>query len=192
MIVEDLPGATHLNADEMVGLKPTHLTTQHQLNEWEQANILEGENWARKYHGDILDQTFLHRLHAKMFGETWTWAGQFRLSDKNIGVPWAVIPMKLKDLVDDVRYQVEHQTFPRDEIAARFHHRLVYIHPFPNGNGRWARFAADLLIERLGGQRFSWGRDSLVEDTQTRCRYLEALREADHHQLDQLVAFVRS
>ncbi|MEI8093590.1 MAG: mobile mystery protein B [Spirochaetales bacterium] len=192
MNLEDLPGATHLNADEIIGLKPLHLTTQHQLDEWEQLNILEGETWAKRYHGDLLDQTFLRRLHEKMFGETWSWAGHFRLSDKNIGVPWAQIPMKLKDLADDVRYQIDNRTFPNDEIAARFHHRLVFIHPFPNGNGRWARFATDLLIQRLGHCRFSWGRDSLIEDTETRSRYLAALRAADGHHLELLLEFVRS
>lgn len=185
-------GASPLDADELDCLIPSHITTQGELNEWEQLNIVQGENWARKQRKEILNETFLRQLHRKMFGETWKWAGDFRKSDKNIGVDWLHIGIELKKLLDDVRYQVVYGTFAADEIAVRFHHRLVAIHLFPNGNGRHARLMADLLVERLGRPRFSWGSRSLIDASETRQSYIAALRAADARDIALLLAFARS
>jgi len=186
------PGATPLDADELASLIPGHITTQGELNEWEQLNIVQGERWARKQRKDILNEGFLRQLHQQMFGETWKWAGEFRKSDKNLGVDWLLIGVELKNLLDDARYQIERSTFPADEIAVRFHHRLVAIHPFPNGNGRHARMMADLLVERLGQIRFSWGSKRLVDANDTRGNYIAALQAADVHDIAPLLAFARS
>ena len=185
-------GATPLDADELASLIPNHITTQGELNEWEQLNIVQGELWAHKQRKEILNEGFLRQLHRQMFGETWTWAGEFRKSDKNIGVDWLHIGIEVKKLLDDVRYQVEHGTFTADEIAVRFHHRLVVIHPFPNGNGRHARMFADLLVERLGRPRFTWGSRSLVDASETRQNYIAALQAADARDIASLLAFARS
>lgn len=186
------PGATPLDADELASLIPSHISTQGELNEWEQLNIAQGDHWARKQRKDILTESFLRQLHRQMFGETWRWAGDFRKFDKNIGVDWLKIGVELKNLLDDVRYQVERGSFPADEIAVRFHHRLVAIHPFPNGNGRHARLAADLLVERLGRQRFSWGSHRLADANDTRRNYIAALQAADVRDMAPLLAFARS
>jgi Fic-DOC domain mobile mystery protein B len=186
------PGATPLDADELASLIPGHIRTQGELNEWEQLNIAQGENWARKQRKEILTEGFLRQLHKQMFGETWKWAGEFRKSDKNIGVDWLKIGVQLRDLLDDTRFQIEHASYPPDEIAIRFHHRLVAIHPFPNGNGRHARLMADLLVERLGRPRFSWGRRSLIDASDTRQKYIAALRAADRRDIAPLLAFARS
>ena len=189
------PGATPLDADELASLIPGHITTQGELNEWEQLNIVQGEQWALRQRGqrkEILNEAFLRQLHKQMFGETWKWAGDFRKSDKNIGVDWLSIGVELKKLLDDVRYQVERSAFPGDEIAVRFHHRLVAIHPFPNGNGRHARMMADLLVERLGKARFTWGSKSLVDPNDTRKQYIAALQAADARNIAPLLAFARS
>lgn len=186
------PGATPLDPDERAGLIPSHITTQGELNEWEQLNIVQGEAWARGQRKEILDETFLRQLHRQLFGETWRWAGQFRNSDKNIGVAWPTIGVELRKLLDDIRYQVTHASFTPDEIATRFHHRLVAIHPFPNGNGRHARLMADLLIERLGQPRFTWGRRSLVDANATRQSYIATLQAADARDYAPLLAFARS
>ena len=191
------PGATPLDADELASLIPGHITTQGELNEWEQLNIVQGDTWARKQRKEILDEGFLRRLHQQMFGETWRWAGAFRKSDKNIGVDWLQIGVELKKLLDDVRYQVANASLPPDEIAVRFHHRLVVIHPFPNGNGRHARMMADLLAARLDQPRFSWGSRSLtdaslISATDTRHRYIAALQAADARDYAPLLAFARS
>jgi Fic-DOC domain mobile mystery protein B len=186
------PGATPLDADERASLMPGHIATQGELNEWEQLNILHGEGWARSQRREILDEQFLRRLHREMFGETWRWAGRFRTSDKNIGVDWLRIGVEVKNLLDDIRFQVELGTMPPDEIAVRFHHRLVAIHPFPNGNGRHARLMADLLAERLGRPRFTWGGANLIDANATRQRYIAALRAADGRDIAPLLAFARS
>lgn len=186
------PGATPLDGDELASLIPGHVTTQGELNEWEQLNIVQGESWARKQRKGILTETFLRQLHKQMFGETWKWAGEFRKSDKNIGVDWLKIGVELKKLLDDTHYQIEHASYPPDEISTRFHHRLVAIHPFPNGNGRHARLMADLLVERLGQPRFTWGSRSLNDASETRLRYIAALQAADARDYAPLLAFARS
>ena len=127
-----------------------------------------------------------------MFSRVWKWAGTFRRSAKNIGVDAYKIPIDLRQLLDDCRYWIEHGTYEPDEIAARFHHRLVLIHPFPNGNGRHARTAADLLLVALGHPRFTWGRANLVNAGETRDAYIAALHGADDRDIAPLLAFVRS
>ena len=185
-------GATPLDADELASLMPGHISTQGELNEWEQLNLVHGEGWARKQRREILSEAFVRQLHKQMFGETWKWAGEFRKSDKNIGVDWLKIGVELRKLLDDVHYQIEHASYAPDEIAARFHHRLVAIHPFPNGNGRHARLIADLLAERLGQPRFTWGSRSLVDASATRQAYITALQAADARDHAPLLAFARS
>jgi Fic-DOC domain mobile mystery protein B len=140
----------------------------------------------------VLDEKFLKGLHKRMFGRVWRWAGEFRLTERNIRVAPHRIGVDLRNLLDDCRYWIEHGTYPPDEIAARFHHRLVWIHPFPNGNGRHARLATDLLSVRLGQPRFSWGRVNLVDAGETRRAYVAALRAADGHDIQPLLEFVRA
>jgi len=187
------PGATPLDPDEAAGLIPRHITTQGELNEWEQANILEGVQWALKQKKrDLLDEVFVRELHRRMLSKTWKWAGTYRQTDKNIGADWRQIPVQLRNLLDDAKTQIEFKSFPADALALRFHHRLVWIHPFANGNGRHARLMADLLIQRLGHPAFSWGRESLVTASTNRQSYLAALRAADNRDYQPLFEFARS
>jgi Fic-DOC domain mobile mystery protein B len=184
--------ATPLTPEEQEGLIPSYVTLRHELNEAEQANILEAGEWAFARKRDVLDEKFLKSLHKRMFGRVWRWAGEFRLTERNIGVAPHRIGVDLRNLLDDCRYWIEHGTYPPDEIAARFHHRLVWIHPFPNGNGRHARLAADLLLAGLDQPRFSWGRVNLVDANETRRAYVAALRAADGHEIRPLLEFVRA
>lgn len=189
------PGATPLDPDEAAGLVPTHITTQGDLNAWEQANILQGDRWARRQKKrDLLDEGFVRELHKKMFDQTWEWAGTFRKSNKNIGVDWPQISLKLRDLLDNTRYQIEHQVFDPDEIVVRFHHQLVWIHAFPNGNGRHARLMADILTVRLGLLHMTWGGGTvaLTSVGAVREAYLTALRAADKGHFEKLIQFARS
>jgi Fic-DOC domain mobile mystery protein B len=110
-----------------------------------------------------------------MFAAVWRWAGSYRTSNKNLGVERMLIHPRLYEALDQTRYWVEHETFPPDEIAVRFHHALVVVHPFPNGNGRWSRLMADILVVRLGRRRFSWGRGALRAADETRDAYIAAL-----------------
>jgi Fic-DOC domain mobile mystery protein B len=127
-----------------------------------------------------------------MFGDVWRWAGEFRTTERNIGINHWEIPMELRNVLDDVRVWIEHQSYPPDEIAVRLHHRLAQIHPFPNGNGRHARLMADLLIVQLGGEPFSWGNGVLRDTGELRRRYVDALQAADLHDIGPLLAFARS
>jgi len=160
-LVEQDDASTPLSPEEQEGLIPSYITLRAELNEAEQSNILEAEEWAFNRKRDVLSERFLNDLHKRMFGHVWKWAGQYRRIRKNIGIDTYKIPMELRNLLDDVRFWIENGTYEPDEIAARFHHRLVWIHMFPNGNGRHARTAADLLLVALGQPRFTWGRDSL-------------------------------
>lgn len=134
----------------------------------------------------------MRALHTRMFGEVWQWAGTFRTTERKIGIQAYRIGTELANLSSDIRYWIAQKTFPPDEIAIRFHHRLVAIHPFPNGNGGHARLAADLLIERLGSKPFSWGSGSLADVGELRARYVAALRTADNHDIGPLLEFARS
>jgi len=143
---------------------------------------------------ELLDEGFVRELHPQMFDRTWQWAGTLRQSNKNIGVDWTQVAVKLRDLLDNTRYQIENHVFNEDELTVRFHHQLVLIHAFPNGNGRHARLMADLLSTRLGGPRLTWGgaSASLTPVGEIRDRYLVALRAADQGRMDGLIELARS
>lgn len=183
MIFEYLPGTTPLNPDESAGLIPRHITTQSQLNEWEQSNILDAETWmtGKNFHlNQIAIRDFICNLHRRMFGKTWKWAGEFRKTDKNIGVDWLTVSVELKKLCDDLIFQIEKNVFDIDDAAMRFHHRLVLIHPFANGNGRHARLMTDIFLLSQNHERFLWGdHQAMTSATVIRKNYIEALRAAD-------------
>jgi Fic-DOC domain mobile mystery protein B len=185
-------GATDLDPDELLGLLPTHLIVQAQLNEWEQINILNAEKWlGSRKPKNVLSEEFCRSLHKKMFDQTWSWAGTFRRSDKNIGVDWTQISVNLKNLLEDAKYWLKHKVYSLSEVGARFHHRLVSIHCFPNGNGRHARLMTDALMIENGHSRFSWG--SLMRDSVlARSTYLKALRTADKGNIEPLKKFLNS
>lgn len=188
-------GSTPLEPDELEGLKPKHIQTMGELNEWEAENIASGLIWLSQKPrtlNDILSEAFCRELHQQMFSKTWVWAGKFRNSNKNIGVDKTEVSRCLHDLLENVKCWVEYKHFLVDETALRFHRDLVWIHPFPNGNGRFSRVMADLLVEALGGTRFSWGSDNLTVDSDVRRRYLAALRDADVGKYALLLAFCRS
>ena len=183
---------TPLEAEERHALIPTYITLRRELNEAEQVNIAGALRWLSSRKRKVLDERFLRTLHKQMFGQVWRWAGAYRQTARNIGVDAWRIPMDVAGAIDDARYWVEHQTYPPDEIALRFSHKLVAIHPFPNGNGRFSRLVGDLLAEQLGRPRFTWGSVNLVDPNATRQTYVQALRAADGHDFDELVAFARS
>ncbi len=193
MKIEYPIGATPLDPNEIADLIPSHLMVQEELNVWEEANILKAHLWlAQKNHPFSLHISFCRELHWQMFSETWKWAGKFRQSDKNIGVDSRNIQIALHDLLQDVEAQIQHQAFSLEEIATRFHHRLVWIHPFSNGNGRHARLMTDLLLKSQGAKPFSWGAINLAVASKTREAYIQALRAADKYDYQRLFDFVRS
>lgn len=192
-LFDEPDNATPLGAEERDGLLQTWITFRGELNEAEQANIAAGAAWAhRQRRRDILTDGFIKQLHRKLFGDVWAWAGGYRRTGRNIGIDPAHIMAEIPMVLDDARYWVENGSYPADEIAVRLHHRLVAVHPFPNGNGRTSRLMADLLVERLGQAPFTWGRASLTDISETRTRYIAALKAADDHDIGPLLEFARS
>ncbi|MBI5132191.1 MAG: mobile mystery protein B [Rhodopseudomonas palustris] len=187
--------ATPLNPALRGDLLQSWVTSRADLNEAEEENIVKGAAWALRRRGkaaDFLTEDFVKTLHKQMFGEVWKCAGTYRQGELNIGIAPHLIAAQVPAMLDDVRYWVEHNTYPPDEIAARLHHRLTQIHGFPNGNGRHARMMADLVIEKLGGKAFGWGGGSLADVGTLRNQYVAALRAADNHDIGPLLAFMRS
>jgi Fic-DOC domain mobile mystery protein B len=183
---------TPLTAEEREQVIPSYITLRHELNEAEQINIGAALRWVDARRRDVLDCNFLRELHRRMFCDVWHWAGQYRVTARNIGVVAHRIAPDVQQAVGDARYWVEEATFPPDEIAVRFSHRLVAIHPFPNGNGRLSRLVGDSLARQLGRRPFSWGQANLANSGETRARYIEALRAADGHDIGPLLLFARS
>lgn len=183
---------TPLTAEEQEQLLPTYITTRAELNEAEQVNITSASRWlVRTRNADLLDDAFLRELHRRMFGNVWKWAGSYRQSERNIGIEAYRIPVAVRELLDDVRYWIENETFAPDEIAIRFSHRFVAIHPLPNGNGRFSRLLGDAMAQHLGRPRFTWGRMSLTEASKTRKAYIDALHAADRGDIAPLLTFAR-
>jgi Fic-DOC domain mobile mystery protein B len=184
--------ATPLALEEAGDLIPTHIAYRSELNEAEQENIARAQDWALGRRRDLLSEKFVKELHRHMLGDVWRWAGKFRMTERNLGIAHYEIPVALRQLLDDTRAWIGYQAYPPDEIAVRFHHRLVQIHPFPNGNGRHARLMADLLVMSLGTERFSWGSANLQDAGAVRRLYIAALQAADNHDIGPLQAFARS
>lgn len=188
-------GKTPLSEEELAALIP-NLATREELNEWERQNILEAYGWAfnekRIGRADPLTEPFIRELHRRMFDQTWKWAGRYRTTEKNIGIACYRIQTSLAGLLGDARYWLEHATYASDEIAIRFHHRLVFIHPFSNGNGRYARLIADVLVTRQRRPVFTWGGTELARAGDFRRRYIVALQAADKNDIAPLLKFARS
>lgn len=149
---EYIDGQTPLDDDEQEGLLITTITTRGELDEFEQLNIEEAIIWSLRRSfklEDVFTESFIITLHIKMYGNVWKWAGEFRKSNKNIGVDKFEISVELNKLLNDTIYWIENKVFEPDEIAIRFKHRLVSIHCFPNGNGRHSRLIADIIIEKF-------------------------------------------
>ncbi|MDN3643186.1 mobile mystery protein B [Lutimonas halocynthiae] len=189
-------GQTPLDEEEKEGLKIKSITTQGELDEFEQLNIEKAVEWTihtKLKPENILTEKFIKNLHKKMYGDVWKWAGQFRRTEKNIGILWTKIGIELKNLLDDTKYWIENKTYSYEEIAIRFKHRIVSIHCFPNGNGRHSRMMADIIMESIfGGEIFSWHQSNMVKANQTRKQYIEALKEADNGIIKPLIEFAKN
>lgn len=196
MEYEYIDGQTPLDEEEKEDLIPTILT-RADLDRFEQENIIEARKWVMQRsvlaRQDVFTEKFLLNLHKRMFGQVWKWAGQYRKSNKNIGVDYYQIPTELHKLLGDARYWLEHQTYDITDLAIVFHYRLVKIHLFPNGNGRHARLCADVICAKYGGEVLTWGgKVDLVAASKTRKAYINALIQADQGDYKPLIAFAKS
>jgi len=189
-------GQTPLDEDEKEGLLIKSITTRGELDEFEQQNIEDAIQWSltRKFKSErILSESFIQELNNRMYGRIWSWAGEYRKTNKNIGVDKLDIPVALRSLIDDASYWLEHNIYEPEEFAIRFKHRLVSIHCFPNGNGRHSRMIADIIVEKIFHQPvFSWGSKNLSDENNSREKYLKALRKADKGDFELLLKFARS
>lgn len=189
-------GQTPIDEDEKEGLLIKTIATKGELDEFEQQNIEEAMQWVfgRKFKAkDLFTEKFICSLHKRMYGDVWAWAGEFRKTDKNIGIDKFQIPVSLKMLCGDALFWVENETYPPEEIAVRFKHRIVSIHCFPNGNGRHSRLLGDIIIEKLFGREpFTWGAGDLSKAGDTRAMYLQAVKAADRGEYAALLSFARS
>ncbi|MRT02432.1 mobile mystery protein B [Ewingella americana] len=191
-------GATELSPDDLVGLIPDYIDSREDLNQFEKLNIQHALHWlSRKKlsYKEILTVDFCIQLHRKMFDKTWEWAGQLRRREVNIGnTPPYMISMRVRDTLDNVAFWIENDTYPPDEICLRLHREIVWIPPFPNGNGRHSRIFCDVLRSALGERFFAWGASAgeLVSASQHRAEYITALREADVGDYRRLIRFAVS
>ncbi|NCN39874.1 mobile mystery protein B [bacterium] len=190
-------GATPIEPDGLRDLIPDYISTMSELNQAEQSNIADGFVWAEKQiRNDLLNASFTFKLHKKMFDQVWRWAGTIRRTNTNIGVAKENIMSDLAQLLENTRYWMDHNTYEIDEIAARFHRRLVEIHVFPNGNGRHARLMTNLILQKTGVPKFTWGTSKshtpLEVEGRTRSEYISALKKADRKDFEALIIFARS
>ncbi|CAM5298427.1 hypothetical protein AFEL58S_00408 [Afipia felis] len=184
--------ATVVPPDKRADLIPSHITLRRELNALEQENILTASVWALQRRHDPVSESFVRKLHRRMFRKVWRWAGKYRTANTNLGVDRTLIQPRLYEALDNTRFWVENKTFPPDEIAVRFHHALVSVHPFSDGNGRWSRLMADVLAARLNRPRFTWGGGDLGDTGQMRQKYIDTLKAADNQDFAPLVIFARS
>ncbi len=195
--IEYIPGQTPVDEEEQEGLLIKTISTRRELDEFEQLNIQSAIRWTmgKKFKAEeILSEDFVNTLHRKMFDQVWAWAGKFRKSNKNIGVDRQQIPASLRTLLDDCKHWVQNDTYPPDEVAVRFKHKIVNIHCYSNGNGRHSRLMGDIIIENVFQQpAFTWGSGAnLVQGNAARKQYLIAIKQADNGNVDLLLKFARS
>jgi Fic-DOC domain mobile mystery protein B len=196
LVIDYIDGQTPLDEEEKDGLLIPTIATRGELDEFEQQNIEQAVQWSmgRSYKSEIIfTEEFIRIVHKRMYINVWKWAGEFRKINKNIGVDQWQIPTNLKYLLDDARYWHENSTYPPDEIALRFKHRIVSIHCFPNGNGMHSRLMADIIIEKIYKQPvFSWGTTNIFSEEDSRTAYLKAVKTADIGDYRLLLSFARS
>lgn len=187
-------GQTGLSEEEMEGLLIPTITTREELDEFEQLNIQKAVEWyliGRKFKADkILTEDFIIGVHKKMLSDVWVWAGQFRQSEKTIGISWHQVPIRLHQLLGDCKFWIENKTYSDEEIAIRFKHEMVAIHLFSNGNGRHSRLMADIVMKHIFKKPiFTWGYKNLVNKSEVRETYIKALKKADNGDFKDLIVF---
>ncbi|MBI3232763.1 MAG: mobile mystery protein B [Bacteroidetes bacterium] len=190
-----IDGQTPLDEEEKEGLLIYTIATRGELDEFEQQNIEQAVQWTltRNLKPELIfTEAYIKEVHKRMYNNVWRWAGDFRKTNKNIGVDKWQISSALKYLLDDAIYWHENKTYTPDEFAIRFKHRIVSIHCFPNGNGRHSRLMADIIIEKIYKLPvFSWG-INMTKEEDIRKAYINAVKAADKGDYSLLLAFARS
>lgn len=192
-LFKDRDGQTPLPPELRKGLKHKHIQTIGELDEYEEDNIAEGLSWLEKQTRDCLTYDFWLLLHKKLFGNVWSWAGKVRLHElQNLDFlhPHEILSA-FRPLEQDVRYWLDYSTYVNQELAARFHERLLTIHPFPNGNGRFSRILVEFFCKQNGIQIPTWGSHLRKGPQDRRKNYIDAIVKARKEFLfDSLTAFM--
>jgi len=190
MILFDKEGETPL--DDISGLKIQSISTRSQLDEKEAENILEAflkyTLSADQVKNITFDTLFLQQLHIDMFGNVWSWAGDFRTTQTSIGIEAVNIRQALYRLMDDLKFWETEWNYK--DTAIRLHYSLVKIHPFLNGNGRCGRLFTDLWLLSQGKEMLEWGSDDINAENETRKEYISALQAVDSGDYDKLKKFM--
>ena len=189
--------ATDVTAHDRSGLllSSSPAPSDEDINQAELVGIVEATDWAKRARLNPKEVKFWQRLHEQMFGQVWDWAGVWRQHEPNIGVPPHNIQPKMKNLQDDLAFWLSDECdMIALELISRFHHRLVYIHPFLNGNGRWGRLMTDVLAVRdLGLSPLTWaaGNDDLRDpDSAVRKKYIATIKAADTGDIHPLMDYL--
>jgi len=187
-------GQSHLDQEELAGLKLVGIKDWTEILNQESKGISKTVVWTEKNQFStekIFTELFIREIHKRMFGEVWTWAGKYRLSNKTLGVEKGLISKELKQLFNNIKFWIESESYDADEITIRFIHRLMQIQCFSNGNARHAKLMADIVIENVfNGDIFTWG-ESLNDPKLQREKFLEALKKADKGKMEDLVKLAR-
>jgi len=188
-------GATPI--DDASGLIPEGILTYADLNSAEAENILKAMDLHLKRRRSPmkswLTEEYIRKVHRDMFKDVWEWAGTYRKSGTNLGVPVHSIYEEIAKLCQDLAYWTDSKnTMAVIERAVRIHHRLSYIHPFQNGNGRLARMISDIYLHSHHHPLPLWPESNLLDDGKIRKDYLHAIREADKGHFKLILNFTRN
>ncbi len=190
-LFKERDGSTPLDLDQIKGLQFSHIKTMGELDELEDTNIQKGLDWLNHQKGDYLSSSFLKKLHKELFKDVWKWAGTFRKVDVNLSkISFYSVEIELQKFFLDAKVWIDQKSFPWDEMAAEFHHRLVSIHPFPNGNGRTTRIMTEYFEKRNGLKVTNWKRSLAHDPKRRRKEYIEALKKADKGDYGALICFM--
>lgn len=187
-------GQSHLDKEELEGLKLSGIKDWKEIIAHESKSISKTITWTEKNQFStekIFSELFIREIHKRMFGDVWSWAGKYRLSNKTMGVEKTLISKELKQLFNNIKFWIESESYDPDEITIRFIHRLMQIQCFPDGNARHAKLMADIVIEHVfNGDIFTWG-ESLNNPKLQREKFLDALKKADKGKMEDLIKFAR-
>ncbi len=174
-----------------------------ELQKREAIGVIRASRFVRKFaHSkDAIDSSTIQKIHEVIFKDAWPEiAGQWRTENLKITDSSHLPPhhsevskfmseantefiMHLSDLKTLGGLFMENTEPAEDqmkqldavvETTAWIHHKITHIHPFREGNGRTARLAANLILERYGLVGIS-----IKIERENKNRYLDALKQID-------------
>jgi fido (protein-threonine AMPylation protein) len=183
------PGETPIDPSGLRSPYKKWVKTRRQLAQPEAENIrkatlkyLTGKLTCRKAPFDV---AWMLRLHHEMLGDVWQWAGQTRRTGCQFGVDWQQIEMQLYGTVEDL--EIWQESMDLLEQSTNLHFRGVWIHPFQDGNGRWARLLANIWLRLNGEPIVEWPAEVSGIESRIRQEYLDCIRHAIDGEMGPLI-----